>query len=76
MVPVPAAWNRFEKNFEKIIQEGVEEGIFQREYWKLAVLSILSALNGIPKWYSAKGALSADEIGEAISGFVIKGISL
>ena len=76
MVKVIAARNRFEKNFEKIILEGVEEGIFQRENWKLAVLSILSALNAIPRWYSPKGALSADEIGQAISGFVIKGISL
>ena len=76
MVKVIAARNRFEKNFEKIILEGVEQGIFQKKNWKLAVLSILSALNAIPRWYSPKGKLSADEIGEAISGFVIKGISL
>ena len=76
MVKVIAARNRFEKNFEKIILGGVEEEIFQRENWKLVVLSILGALNAIPRWYSPKGKLSADEIGEAISGFVIKGISL
>ena len=76
MVKVIAARNRFEKNFEKIILEGVEEGIYRSENWKLAVLSILGALNAIPRWYSPKGTLSADEIGEAISGFVIKRISL
>ena len=76
MVKVIAARNRFEKNFEKIILEGVEEGIFQKENWKLSVLSILGALNAILRWYSPKGTLSADEIGEAISGFAIKGISL
>ena len=76
MAKVIAARNRFEKNFEKIILEGVEQGIFQKKNWKLAVLSILSALNAIPRWYSPKGKLSADEIGETISGFVIKGISL
>jgi len=76
MVKVIAARNRFEKNFEKIILEGVEEGIYKSENWKLAVLSTLGALNAIPRWYSPKGTLSADEIGEAIAGFVIKGISL
>ncbi|NQU13203.1 MAG: hypothetical protein HQ561_03600, partial [Desulfobacteraceae bacterium] len=48
----------------------------QKGYWKLAVLSILGTLNAIPKWYSPKGELSAEEIGEALAGFIIKGLSV
>ncbi len=75
MARVIAARDRFEKNFQKIILEGVEKGVFQRRYWKLAVLSILGTLNAIPRWYSPKGEFSAEEIGEALTDFILKGLS-
>ena len=76
MIKVIAARNRFEKNFKKIVLEGVKQGIFQKENWRLAVLSVLGALNAIPRWYSPRGKLSPEEIGETISAFVIKGVSI
>jgi len=75
MAQLISSRDRFEKNFQKIILEGVKKGVFQKGYWKLAVLSILGTLNAIPRWYSPKGELSADEIGEALAGFIIKGLS-
>ena len=76
MVRVIAARDQFEKNFQKIILEGVEKGVFQRKYWRLAVLSILGTLNAIPRWYSPRGEFSADEIGEALAGFILGGLSI
>jgi len=76
MTQLISARNRFEENFQKIILEGVEKGVFQKGYWKLAVLSILGTLNAIPKWYSPKGELSAEEIGDALAGFIIKSLSV
>ena len=55
--------------------EGVEKGVFRDKYSKLAVLSILGTLNAIPRWYSPRGELSAEEIGEALADFFIKGLS-
>jgi hypothetical protein len=75
MVQVTAAREKFEKNFHKIIFEGVEKGVFRGQYWKMASLAILGTLNAIPRWYSPKGELSAEEIGEALAGFVIRGLS-
>ena len=75
MARVIAARDRFERNFQKIILEGVEKGVFQSQYWKLAVLSILGTLNAIPRWYSPKGEFSIEEIGEALTGFMLKGLS-
>lgn len=76
MVRVIAARDQFEKNFQKIILEGVEKGVFHRQYWKLAVMSILGTLNAIPRWYSPRGELSAEQIGEALAGFILKGLSV
>jgi AcrR family transcriptional regulator len=76
MVRVIAARDQFEKNFQKIILEGVEKGVFQREYWRLAVLSILGTLNAIPRWYSPRSEFSAEEIGEALAGFILGGLSI
>lgn len=76
MTQVITARDRFESNFQKILLEGVEKGVFQKGYWRLAALSILGTLNAIPKWYSPKGDLTSEEIGEALSGFIIKGISI
>jgi AcrR family transcriptional regulator len=75
MARVIEARDRFEKNFQKIILEGVEQGVFRNKYSKLAVLSILGTLNAIPRWYSPKGELSAEEIGEVLAGFILKGLS-
>jgi AcrR family transcriptional regulator len=75
MAQVIRARDRFEKNFQKIILEGVEKGVFHSKHWKLAVLSILGTLNAIPRWYSPKGELSAEEIGEALAGFILQGLS-
>jgi AcrR family transcriptional regulator len=75
MARVIEARDRFEENFQKIILEGVNKGVFRDEYSKLAVLSILGTLNAIPRWYSPRGELSAEEIGEALADFIIKGLS-
>jgi AcrR family transcriptional regulator len=75
MARVIEARDRFEKNFLKIILEGVDKGVFRNKYSKLAVLSILGTLNAIPRWYSPKGELSPEEIGEALAAFILKGLS-
>ena len=75
MVQVIAARDQFEENFERIILEGVDDGVFRQQYWKLAVLSILGTLNAIPRWYSPRGELSEEEIGEALADFILKGLS-
>ena len=74
MARVIEARDRFEENFQKIILEGVEKRVFRNSYPKLAVLSILGTLNAIPRWYSPKGEYSAEEIGDALAGFILKGL--
>jgi len=67
--------HRFEKRFMQLIEEGVKGGYFQEEEWKVSALAILGALYWIPLWYSKKGEFSPEEIGEAITNFIIRGLS-
>jgi AcrR family transcriptional regulator len=75
MIQVIAARDQFEQNFERIILEGVDHGVFRQSHWKLAILSILGTLNAIPRWYSPRGKLSQEEIGDALADFILKGLS-
>lgn len=63
----------FERNFNRIVQDGVESGAFDCLNWKMSAKAALSAINRIPAWYSPRGELSPDEIGEAMVDFILKG---
>ena len=76
MTQLITARDRFEGNFQTIILEGLEKGVFQKGYWRLTVLSILGMLNSIPKWYSSRGDFTPEEIGKVLSDFMIKGLSI
>ena len=66
--------DRFEKSFLTILKEGIEEGIFEDKDLKMRAYCILGALNWIPKWYSPEGKLTPEEIAEAITTYLIKGL--
>jgi hypothetical protein len=44
--------------------------------WKMSKMAVLGALNWIVRWYSPKGKLSVDEIGEAMADFVLQGFGI
>ncbi|MCK5276937.1 MAG: TetR/AcrR family transcriptional regulator, partial [Cyclobacteriaceae bacterium] len=44
--------------------------------WKMSKMAALGALNWIVRWYSPKGKLSVDEIGEAMADFVLHGFGV
>ena len=73
MKEVEAARSRFEGAFQVMIREGIEAGVFRIRNWKLAVKLILGTIYSIPLWYSPRGELSAEEIGENIADFILKG---
>lgn len=73
---VVAERDRFEESFQKIVREGLEAGLFQALNWKMSTMAALGALNWILRWYSPKGELSADEIGEAMADFIAQGFGV
>lgn len=66
--------DRYELSFIKIIDQGIQQELFRPVDQKLAMMTILSSVNGTHQWYNPKGKMSADEIADQLSGLLINGI--
>lgn len=65
----------YENHFVKVFQDGVKEGTFRADgNMRIAVLSILGALNWTPEWFSPDGKLSASSVGECMADTLLGGI--
>ena len=77
---VPAAIERrrsYEKTFAGVVDEGVAAGVFKRGMnLRIAVLTILGALNWTPEWFSPDGRLAAKDVGELMAGTLLGGIQV
>ncbi len=66
---------RYANAYVKIVDDGKAAGVFNpRLDTRIAVLSILGALNWIPEWYSVKGVHSPQEIAEKMANALIFGL--
>ncbi len=66
--------NNYEHEFTAIVENGIQEDIFEHVDKKFAVLSILSSVNWINEWYHPDGKMQAKEIATHISDFVMGGL--
>jgi AcrR family transcriptional regulator len=65
----------YQQSYERIVDEGVEAGIFNRDLDPhVAVFTILGALNWVPEWFSPDGSASAQEIGERLADTLLAGL--
>jgi TetR/AcrR family transcriptional regulator, cholesterol catabolism regulator len=66
---------RYANAYVKIVDDGKAAGVFSpRLDTRIAVFSVLGALNWIPEWYSDKGAQSPGEIAEKMAATLIFGL--
>ncbi len=66
---------RYERIFSDIFDAGVESGTFDPELdRRLAILTVLGALNWSAEWLSADGRASVVEVGEGVSDSLIGGL--
>jgi AcrR family transcriptional regulator len=66
---------RYANTFVKIIDSGKSRGVFSpRLDTRIAVFTILGALNWLPEWYSPKGSASAAEIADHLADALILGL--
>jgi hypothetical protein len=68
--------DRFENLWRQIIDEGLEQGIFESENPGLAVKALLGVINWTIMWYRPDGALSAAEIADKSTDLFLNGISV
>ncbi len=72
---VQAHRDAYEALFRRILQEGIEAGVFRSDLdVPLITRFILTALNGVAVWYRPKGPLSPEQIAEAFTDWVVRGI--
>ncbi len=65
----------YENYFVKVFQDGVAAGKFRSDInLRIAVLSILGALNWTPEWFSPHGRLAASSVGECMADTLLGGI--
>lgn len=66
--------NAYEEGIREIIQNGIDEGLFNETDKKFAALTVLSSVNWIVEWYKEDGNLNAEEIAEKLSNFILTGL--
>ncbi len=66
--------DRYETILREIVREGVEGKMFRAVDPKLAVWTILGALNGTVSWYRPGGSQSARAVGIAMADHLVRGL--
>ncbi len=66
--------DRFDRGLRRIVQDGMNAGIFQRGDAKLVAFAILGAINWIPRWFDPGGAKSSAQIGRAFADYLVGGL--
>lgn len=67
-----AMQREYEQAFKSLIEQGVEEGVFEVYNTSFAVMAMLSSLNGIQKWHNY--TLPPEELNMAFANIFLKGL--
>lgn len=66
---------RYERAFVRIFESGVDDGLFEQSLNKrIAVLTILGALNWTPEWFSPNGSATPSELGDMMADSLLSGL--
>ena len=65
---------KYENIFRKILREGMDRKIFEKQDETFSVLTIFSSLNWVYEWYDPKGKLSPQQIAENFTRLILDGI--
>lgn len=65
---------RFDARMREFVSEGIADGTIRPCDPKLAVFWFMSAINGIPRWFSPDGDLSGAQIAAAFVQFLVSGL--
>ena len=71
---VIARRDRFDQGIRRVLQEGIDAGVFAPGDPKLLAFAILGAVNWIPRWFDPGGAAPSQTIAEAFADFLIAGL--
>lgn len=66
--------DKFDRGIRRIINAGVEAGIFRPGDAKLRTFAIFGAVNWIPRWFDPRGPAHSDEIAAAFAEYLVAGL--
>jgi AcrR family transcriptional regulator len=66
--------DRFDRGVRRVLQEGMDAGVFRRGDVKLRTFAILGAVNWISRWFDPRGTAASEEIGQAFADHLVGGL--
>jgi len=66
--------DKLEKGIRRIIEAGMDAGVFRKSDPKLINFVILGAVNWIPRWFHPQGTETSDEIGQIFADYLVAGL--
>ncbi len=64
----------YERKFQALIQQGVDEGIFKNTDIKVLSYGIITMSTAVCSWFKRSGRLSGEEVARIYSEFIFKGL--
>lgn len=74
LAKIIAKRDKFDRGIRRIIDSGVEAGIFRLGDAKLRTFAIFGAVNWIPRWFDPGGPAHSDEIAAAFADYLVAGL--
>ncbi len=71
---VVARRDRFERGIRRILQEGMDRGIFACRDPKLLAFAVLGAVNWIPRWFDPEGTAASGDVAELFADYLVAGL--
>ena len=65
---------RYEDALMRILDDGLEAGIFATGHKHVAMNSIIGSINWTHRWYKPNGQLTADQLGQEMAHLIIAGL--
>jgi AcrR family transcriptional regulator len=66
--------DRFDRGVRQVIEEGMAAGTFAEGSAKFRSFALLGAVNWIPRWFSARGPSSSDDIASQFADYLTGGL--
>jgi len=66
----------YEKQIQRVLKEGVAEGVFADLDIKIISYAILSMCTGVCTWFKKSGRLSKEEVADIYSKLILKGLAI
>jgi AcrR family transcriptional regulator len=66
--------DKFDQGLRRIIETGIEQGVFRPAEPKLISFAILGSMNWIPRWFDPRGPAQSEQIGNAFAEYFIAGL--